>query len=74
MHGHLLGAAGVLEALICLKSLEHGLLPPTINYETPDPRCDLDYVPNSARPADINVIMSNGFGLGGHNATIILGK
>jgi 3-oxoacyl-[acyl-carrier-protein] synthase II len=74
MHGHLLGAAGVLEALICLKSMEHGLLPPTINYETPDPRCDLDYVPNTARPADVNVIMSNGFGLGGHNATIILGK
>ncbi len=74
MHGHLLGAAGVLEALVCLKSIENGLLPPTINYETPDPRCDLDYVPNTARPANINVIMSNGFGLGGHNATIILGK
>lgn len=74
MHGHLLGAAGVLEALICLKSLENGLLPPTINYETPDPRCDLDYVPNTARPADIKTVMSNGFGLGGHNATIILGK
>jgi 3-oxoacyl-[acyl-carrier-protein] synthase II len=74
MHGHLLGAAGVLEALICLKSMEHGLLPPTINYETPDPRCDLDYVPNTARPAAINTIMSNGFGLGGHNATIILAK
>ena len=74
MHGHLLGAAGVLEALVCLKSMEHGLLPPTINYETPDPRCDLDYVPNTARPAAINTIMSNGFGLGGHNATIILGQ
>ena len=74
MHGHLLGAAGVLEALICLKSIENGLLPPTINYETPDPRCDLDYVPNTARPAAINTIMSNGFGLGGHNATIILSK
>lgn len=74
MHGHLLGAAGVLEALICLKSMENGLLPPTINYETPDPRCDLDYVPNTARPAIINTVMSNGFGLGGHNATIILGR
>jgi 3-oxoacyl-[acyl-carrier-protein] synthase II len=74
MHGHLLGAAGVMEALVCLKSIENGLLPPTINYETPDPRCDLDYVPNTARPANINAIMSNGFGLGGHNATIILGK
>lgn len=72
MHGHLLGAAGVLEALICLKSLEAGLLPPTLNYETPDPDCDLDYVPNQARPAAIKVAMSNGFGLGGHNATIIL--
>ncbi len=74
MHGHLLGAAGVLEALVCLKSIENGLLPPTINYETPDPRCDLDYVPNTARPTNINTVMSNGFGLGGHNATIILGK
>ncbi len=74
MHGHLLGAVGVLEALICLKSMEAGLLPPTINYEMPDPLCDLDYVPNTARQADINTIMSNGFGLGGHNATIILAK
>ncbi len=74
MHGHLLGAVGVLEALICLQSMAAGLLPPTINYETPDPLCDLDYVPNSARKATINTAMSNGFGLGGHNATIILGK
>jgi 3-oxoacyl-[acyl-carrier-protein] synthase II len=74
MHGHLLGAVGVLEAIICLKSMEAGLLPPTINYETPDPNCDLDYVPNTARPAAINIAMSNGFGLGGHNATIILAK
>ena len=74
MHGHLLGAVGVLEALICIKAIEANLLPPTINYETPDPNCDLDYVPNVARPADINIVMSNGFGLGGHNATLILGK
>lgn len=74
MHGHLLGAAGALEALICLKSMEAGLLPPTINYETADPLCDLDYVPNAARKAAVKVVMSNGFGLGGHNATIILGK
>jgi 3-oxoacyl-[acyl-carrier-protein] synthase II len=73
MHGHLLGAAGALEAIICLKSLENSLLPPTINYETVDPDCDLDYVPNEARPAELHVTMSNGFGLGGHNATIILG-
>lgn len=74
MHGHLLGAAGVLEAVICLQAMRHGLLPPTINYETPDPACDLDYVPNTARPAQIDVVMSNGFGLGGHNATIVLGR
>ena len=74
MHGHLLGATGVLEALICFKAFEAGLIPPTINYETPDPNCDLDYVPNVARSADISIAMSNGFGLGGHNATLILGK
>ena len=74
MHGHLLGAAGALEAIICLKSLQTGLLPPTINQQTPDPACDLDYVPNMARPSDLHIVMSNGFGLGGHNATIILGK
>lgn len=74
MHGHLLGAAGALEAIICLKALETGILPPTINYETADPDCDLDYVPNVARPANLKIAMSNGFGLGGHNATIILGK
>jgi 3-oxoacyl-[acyl-carrier-protein] synthase II len=73
MHGHLLGAAGALEAIICLKSLENQTLPPTLNYENPDPDCDLDYVPNAARPAELRVAMSNGFGLGGHNATIILG-
>lgn len=74
MHGHMLGAAGALEAIICIKALEQGVLPPTINYETPDPECDLDYVPNSARPAELRLAMSNGFGLGGHNATIILGR
>lgn len=74
MHGHLLGAAGALEAIICIQALRHGLIPPTINYETPDPDCDLDYVPNTARPANLSVVMSNGFGLGGHNATLILGK
>ncbi len=74
MHGHLLGAAGALEAIICLKSMQENTLPPTINQQSPDPDCDLDYVPNSARPAELNIVMSNGFGLGGHNATIILGK
>jgi 3-oxoacyl-[acyl-carrier-protein] synthase II len=74
LHGHLLGAAGALEAAVCLKAIASHTLPPTMNYETPDPDCDLDYVPNVPRSAEINVAMSNGFGLGGHNATIILGK
>ncbi|MEW5989170.1 MAG: beta-ketoacyl-ACP synthase II, partial [Chloroflexota bacterium] len=74
MHGHLLGAAGAIEAIIGILALQVGLLPPTINYETPDPDCDLDYVPNTARPATIRTFMSNAFGLGGHNATIIIGK
>lgn len=74
MHGHLLGASGSLEAIICLQAIQHNLLPPTINYETPDPDCDLDYVPNKARPAQVDVTMSNGFGLGGHNATLVLGR
>ena len=74
LHGHLLGAAGALEAVIVVQALRHGLLPPTINYETPDPACDLDYVPNVPRPGRIHRAMSNSFGLGGHNATIILGQ
>ena len=74
MHGHLLGAAGALEAIICVKALEQGILPPTINYETPDPECDLDYVVNASRPAQVDVALSNGFGLGGHNATLVIGK
>ncbi len=74
MHGHLLGAAGALEALLCLKALATGFIPPTINYQTPDPECDLDVVPNSGREASLRRALSNSFGLGGHNATIILGK
>ncbi len=74
MHGHLLGAAGTLEAIICLQSMHHNLIPPTINQETADPACDLDYVPNEARPANLQTVMSNGFGFGGHNSSIILGK
>jgi 3-oxoacyl-[acyl-carrier-protein] synthase II len=74
MHGHLLGASGSLEAIICLKAIGANLLPPTINYETADPDCDLDYVPNIARPAQVDITMSNGFGLGGHNATLVLGR
>lgn len=74
MTGHLLGASGALEALICVQVLQNQILPPTINYETPDPECDLDYVPNQARPCRVQRVMSNSFGFGGHNATIILGK
>lgn len=74
VHGHLLGAAGALEALVLVKALQANVLPPTINYKTPDPECDLDYVPNAARPARLRAVMSNGFGMGGHNATIILGQ
>ncbi len=74
MTGHLMGASGALEAAFSTLALRDGIMPPTINYENPDPECDLDYVPNTARKADLNIIMSNSFGFGGHNATIILGK
>jgi len=69
--GHLLGAAGALEALICCRALEKGVIPPTMNYSVPDPECDLDYVPNQARPASIRTAMNNSFGFGGHNAVLI---
>ena len=74
MTGHLLGASGTLEAVVCAKVLQENILPPTINYETPDPVCDLDYVPNQARAASPNHVMSNSFGFGGHNATLILSR
>jgi 3-oxoacyl-[acyl-carrier-protein] synthase II len=74
MTGHLLGAAGGVEAVICGLAIKHGLIPPTINLENQDPECDLDYVPNVARPSEVNIAMSNSFGFGGHNATIILKK
>jgi 3-oxoacyl-[acyl-carrier-protein] synthase II len=74
MTGHLLGASGTLEAVVCTQVLRENLLPPTINYETPDPVCDLDYIPNQARPARPNHVMSNSFGFGGHNATLILSR
>ena len=72
--GHLLGAAGALEAIFCVKAIQDGIVPPTINYETPDPECDLDYVPNIARKIDVKHAMSNSFGFGGHNATVIISK
>jgi 3-oxoacyl-[acyl-carrier-protein] synthase II len=71
MIGHLLGAAGAVEAIACVKSLETGLIHPTINYETPDPECDLDYVPNQARETHPHTALSNSFGFGGHNATVV---
>ncbi|MEX2162569.1 MAG: beta-ketoacyl-ACP synthase II [Anaerolineales bacterium] len=74
MTGHMVGAAGAIEAIFCLLAMRDGVIPPTINYTTPDPLCDLDYVPNQARTAEVNIAMSNSFGFGGHNATLILGK
>ncbi|MCR6544199.1 beta-ketoacyl-ACP synthase II [Dehalobacterium formicoaceticum] len=74
MIGHLLGAAGAVEAIACTLAINHRMLPPTINYETPGPECDLDYVPNQAREAEVNVTMSNSLGFGGHNATIVIKK
>lgn len=74
MTGHLLGAAGGLEAAITTLALHHGLLPPTTNYETPDPECDLDYVPNTARKATVRNAMSNSFGFGGTNASLVISK
>jgi len=74
MLGHLLGAAGAVEAVVAVKTIETGWIHPTINYEIPDPKCDLDYVPNQARQANVNVVMSNSFGFGGHNAVVIFKK
>ncbi|MCL6518834.1 MAG: beta-ketoacyl-ACP synthase II [Armatimonadetes bacterium] len=74
MIGHLLGAAGAVEAIACICAIRDGIIPPTINYETPDPECDLDYVPNEPRKMPVKIAMSNSFGFGGHNATLILAK
>ncbi|MGH2394765.1 MAG: beta-ketoacyl-ACP synthase II, partial [Candidatus Limnocylindria bacterium] len=74
MTGHMLGAAGGVETIATVLSLHHGLLPPTINYETPDPDCDLDYVPNQARKLDVEVALNNAFGFGGTNATLAFRK
>lgn len=74
MTGHLLGAAGAVEAGICVMALQHQVIPPTANYETPDPDCDLDYVPNTARSAQLEAVMSNSLGFGGHNASLVFRK
>jgi len=72
MIGHALGGAGAVEAMACVKTITEGVIHPTINYEVPDPDCDLDYVPNVARPADVRTVLANSFGLGGQNACLVL--
>jgi 3-oxoacyl-[acyl-carrier-protein] synthase II len=74
MTGHLLGAAGGVEAVFCLKAMDESYVPPTINYEYPDPECDLDYVPNEGRTLELDAVMSNSFGFGGHNVSLIFRK
>lgn len=74
MTGHLLGATGAVESIACVLAIEHGVIPPTINYENPDPQCDLDYVPNEARQFPIRYALSNSFGFGGHNVALIFGR
>jgi 3-oxoacyl-[acyl-carrier-protein] synthase II len=74
MTGHLIGAAAAVEAIACLLAMRDNCIPPTINYEVPDPECDLDYVPNQARPAQLDVTLSNSFGFGGHNNTLVFAR
>jgi 3-oxoacyl-[acyl-carrier-protein] synthase II len=74
MMGHTFGAAGAIEAVLSALALRDGMLPPTINYRQPDPDCDLDYVPNTARPTQVDVAISNAMGLGGHNGCVVLGR
>jgi 3-oxoacyl-(acyl-carrier-protein) synthase len=72
MTGHMMGATGALEAIFCVQAVREGVLPPTIHYETPDPACDLDYIPNQARQQKISLALSNAFGFGGHNAVLAI--
>ena len=74
MTGHLLGASGAVEAVACIMAIREGIIPATVHYQTPDPECDLDYVPNEARPASVENVMSNSFGFGGHNATLVFSR
>jgi len=74
MTGHLLGAAGGVEFVVCVLAIKDSIVPPTINYEYPDPECDLDYVPNTARKTEVDVCLSNSLGFGGHNATLAVKK
>ena len=72
MTGHMLGAAGAIEAIVCAKALQENVVPPTINLLEPDPECDLDYVPNEKREASVDLAISNSFGFGGHNACVAI--
>jgi 3-oxoacyl-[acyl-carrier-protein] synthase II len=74
MMGHLIAAAGATELIVCLMAIRDNLLPPTINYEHPDPECDLDYVPNEARSARCDYVLNNSFGFGGQNITLCVGR
>jgi 3-oxoacyl-(acyl-carrier-protein) synthase len=72
MTGHMIAATGALEVIFCALAIRDGVMPPTIHYQTPDPECDLDYVPNTAREKKVNVAMTNAFGFGGHNAVLVV--
>ncbi len=74
MTGHLLGAAGAVEAIACIQAMQEGVVPPNINYDTPDPECDVNIVANEAREANIEIALSNSLGFGGHNAALLLRK
>jgi 3-oxoacyl-[acyl-carrier-protein] synthase II len=74
MTGHLLGAAGGVELAACVQAIGEGVIPPTINLENQDPNCDLDYVPNVAREAEVKIALTNSFGFGGHNASLLIQK
>jgi 3-oxoacyl-(acyl-carrier-protein) synthase len=70
MTGHMMGASGALESIVCVQAIRSGMIPPTIHLNSPDPECDLDYVPNQARQEEVNVALNNAFGFGGHNAVL----